>query len=128
MSERVFNLFLFCSNGIITELGVASHLVTGSDLEKLASLKARVETDFKTSQRYPVPDRYHMVLPSGVSRRGMLPLAYYQQMVFDEEYLDVFEEVFESLSASDDPIVCITPIVMGQPCYEVAVMVTEGAR
>ena len=56
LNERIFNLFLFISDGIIRELGGSSHEVDGSDEEKFLFLQRHVETDVTqlAGSRFPI--------------------------------------------------------------------------
>ncbi len=51
MKEAVFNLFLFISNNIITELGVVSHQLNGTEKEKLSFLQSQVNNDLKNAKK-----------------------------------------------------------------------------
>lgn len=58
MKEKIINLFLFISNGFITDIGAIYHHIDGSDAHKIEFLKSQVENDCKSSRKYKVPSRY----------------------------------------------------------------------
>jgi hypothetical protein len=64
-----------------------------------------------------MPKRYHLVFPDGRTRTG-IQYQSYQQLVRMRRHLDLFEEVFAHFGASDNPLMCITPIVEGKPRVE----------
>jgi hypothetical protein len=121
VTERVYNLFLFCEGPIITGLGAAAHEASGSDAEKLALLQARVEADLAHARRYPVPGRYEVVDSSGSCRAGALPYHGFLDLAARGDHLDVFEEVFVGLDAPPAPLTCITPVIGGRPADYLAV-------
>jgi hypothetical protein len=118
MKERVFNLFLFCTDDIIRQLGAICHEISGSDEEKLAFLQSRVSTDFPTAKRYPVPDRYVLVLPGSPGRPGLLRYQTFRELASVGKQIELFEEIFEDQGAPRNPMMCVTPIVDGQPRIE----------
>lgn len=125
MSERVFNLFLICEDMIIKELGVASHETSGGDEEKIAFLRARVETDFLIATRYPVPDRFRVVFTTGTKLPRALPYQAFQYMANAGRPLEVFEEILEELAAPPDPMTCVTPVIGGRPEYDIAAQMPQ---
>jgi hypothetical protein len=110
VKEKIFNLFLFVENDIIVNLGARCHQADGSDREKLSFLQRHVKHDLPEAVRFPIPNRYHLILPDGSTGTGLQYLSY-QKLTFLRRHLDVFEEVFAHFGASDNPLMCITPIV-----------------
>jgi hypothetical protein len=117
MSEKVFNLFLFVENDIIVGLGARCHEAHGSDREKLSFLHRQVKHDPTAAIRFPVPRRYQLVFPDGTTGTG-LQYQSYQTLAMLQRYLDLFEDIFTHFQASDSPLMCITPIVAGEPRIE----------
>lgn len=114
MNERLFNLFVFVDDGIIRELGAATHDRAGTDQEKLKFLQAQVSTDFSATRRFPVPSRYILVKPGAADDAGLQYRAF-QALTQSGRHLEVFEEVFAALEGPDNPLFCITPVVNGEP-------------
>lgn len=114
MKEKVFNLFLFIENDIIVGLGARCHQADGSDREKLAFLQRQVKHDVKAAERFPVPKRYQLVFPDGRTGTG-IQYQSYQQLAQMQRHLDLFEEIFTHHGASENPLMCITPIVGDEP-------------
>jgi hypothetical protein len=114
VKEKVFNLFLFIKDDIIIGLGARCHQADGTDREKMALLQRQVKHDLPNAERFPMPKRYHLVFPDGTTGTG-IQYQNYQQLAMMQRHLDLFEEVFTYLGASDTPLMCITPIVDEKP-------------
>lgn len=101
MRERIYNLFFYVENAVITSLGIVVHETGGTDDEKISFLQSVVNTDFKSAERY--------------SLRKPLPWAEYQAMERLGQNLELFEEAFEKKNAPQQPLTVLTPIVDGSP-------------
>ena len=117
MKEKIFNLFMFVKNEIVVGLGARCHQADGSDREKLEFLQRQVRHDLPGAQRFPMPTRYHLVFPDGRTGTG-IQYQSYQQLAQIQRHLDMFEEVFTHFGASDNSLICITPIVDDKPKIE----------
>jgi hypothetical protein len=117
VKEKIFNLFLFVENDIIVGLGARCHHADGTDGEKLALLQRQMKHDLPGAERFPIPERYSLVLPDGRSGTG-LHYQSYQKLALLQRHLDLFEEIFTHFGASDNPLMCITPAVDGIPKIE----------
>jgi hypothetical protein len=117
VKEKIFNLFLFVEEEIIVGLGARCHQGEGSDQEKVAFLQRQVKHDLTGAERFPIPERYHLVFPDGRTHTG-IQYQSYQQLARLQRHLDLFEEVFAHFGASDNPLICITPVVDGKPRIE----------
>ena len=118
MKEKLFNLFLFVMGDIIHEIGAVCHEQAGSDAQKLAFLQSQVATDFPAAKRYPVPDRYILAGDRGAAVPGGLRYQSYLQLTAMGRQTEFFEEVFQDLGAPENPLMCVTPIVNGQPMIQ----------
>lgn len=127
MTERVYNLFLFCEGPIITRLGVTTHEVSGSDEEKQAFLQARVASDLANALSYPVPDRYEVVETSGSIRCGAVPYYGFLNLAFAGEHLDVFKEVFVALGSQTAPLTWITAVIDGKLANYITIILPPPA-
>lgn len=118
MLEKIFNLFVFVTDGVIHELGATVHERNGTDAEKVSFLQTQVSTDFKKAARFPVPDRY--VLEDEVSNERVAALKYENLRVLMRMNLHtrIFEEIFASFNATAEPLCCMTPIANNQPQIE----------
>ncbi len=112
MTEILFNLFLFFSNNIITDIGVVSHLLDGTDEEKLSFLQAQVSNDFKNAKIFPIPSEFSR------SDGTVHPVPFYSEkynaLCRLGRQLKLFEQIFQTLNAPKEPLVVITPIVDGK--------------
>jgi len=117
MTEEIFNLFVYVSGEmeIIDELGVASHKVDGTDEQKLAHLQAAVDSDYAAAKRYPVPNRYMLKSVGGEMQPGRITYATFVTRIEPTEF---FEEVFADHNAGQDPLMCITCIMNGEPVID----------
>lgn len=122
MREKVFNLFLFIEDEIIVGLGARCHQTEGSDGEKIAFLQRQVKHDLPAAQRFSMPTRYQLVFPDGRTGTG-IQYQSYQQLARLQRHLDLFEEVFTHFGASENPLMCITPVVDGKPRIEAVTQV-----
>ena len=119
MTERIFNLYLFiqsrlASSGIIQELGATVHEYSGTDAGKIAFLQSQAEADLTEAQRFPVPERYVLVAVNSDITRSGLDYRGYEGLVQGGRHLELFEEVFQTINAPADPLICITPDVDGK--------------
>jgi hypothetical protein len=122
VKEKVFNLFLFIEVDIIVGLGARCHQAEGSDREKIAFLQRQVKHDLASAERFPMPKRYHLVFPDGRTGTG-IQYQSYQQLAMLQRHLDLFEEIFTHFGASENPLMCITPVVDSKPRIEVVTQV-----
>jgi hypothetical protein len=112
MKETILNLFLFAEDNVITELGAVDHCIDGTDQKKIFFLQCQVTNDFGKSKRFAIPSRF--------SRSDLhdhsagLPQEKYNAMMRYGSHLELFEEIFQSFSLSDEPLVVITPVVNGK--------------
>lgn len=99
--EKAFNLFVYSKEGIVTDLGYVVHFITKDDETTLGVLKESVENDYKTAKKFP--------LVTKVTNED------YFATVRIGTNLKWFEQIFQLESAAQNPLVCITEIVNGQP-------------
>jgi hypothetical protein len=101
VAETVYNLFIYVNNHMIDEVGFVLHHLEGADEDKLSILKANVDPDYKTADRYKV--------------RGGLAWAKYHAMERTGRHLELFEQLFQDVGAPADPLFALTAIVDGSP-------------
>ena len=111
MKEKVFNLFLYIDKGIITEIGVTTHEVTGSDEEKLALMKNAVSSGFEKNIRFLVPAKFKIFV-NGRTIQGIFYDTYMRICSMGAE-IELFEEIFEHYYTPGMPLYWVTPIVDG---------------
>jgi len=114
MEEKIFNLFLFISDGIIKEIGAFFHKKSGNDESKLSFLQSMIEQDLSKVKRYPVPKRYIIYDENNLEKSGFIRYQSYQDLALTGNQIDFFEEIFEDLKAPKNPLMCITPVVDGK--------------
>src|SRR5690348_13370413 len=96
MTEAAYNLFLYVQGGIVKQLGIATHLLEGTDQEKVAALQVLVNEDYKTAKKMNVKE--------GFDYRQ------YEEMMRLGRQLQMFEPLFRECNAPINPLVVITPI------------------
>ena len=101
VAETVYNLLIFVNKMIIEEVGFVLHHLEGTDEDKLSVLRANVDCDYKTADRYRV--------------RGGLAWEKYHAMERTGRHLELFEQLFRDLGAPADPLFAHTAIVDGSP-------------
>lgn len=113
--EKIYNVFLFISDGVILEFGIDVYSRLGSDASKLAFLQSQVSNDYSASRRFPLPDRVSYVDPCGKEHKGRLSYEGFLVLQRNGQMTGLFEEVFAKIGASRDVLMCVTPIVNGKP-------------
>jgi hypothetical protein len=81
----------------IKELGVVVHDLEGTEEEKLSTLQALVDQDYRIAKRYRPQDN--------------IEWGHYQALERLGRHLEMFEQIFRDCSAPINPLVAITPIV-----------------
>lgn len=110
MNETIFNLYYFCSNGIITQLGAVPYNVSGNDEEKIDYLRSHAKEDFMKCEIFNISDK----------NENTLTIEYYNSLERLGRTLIVFEQVFQFFNAGASPLFCITPIVDGKPDIDIS--------
>lgn len=111
-SETIFNLFLYATLDLITEVGVVTHTHEGTDDEKVFFLQQNVCNDFKNAQKFPLPANFKIKI-NDVVRQG-IDYASYRNLCNEGHGLLVFETVFQHFGASSNPLVVVTPVKNGE--------------
>ena len=98
-AESIFNLFMIFEHGVASHYRACSHFVEGSDEEKLAFIRARVETDYQSAREFAL-------------QRNFTPEQWRAATRFGDE-LEYFEAAFVEFKAGPYPLYCLTPVVDG---------------
>jgi hypothetical protein len=114
MSETAVNLFLYVESEVIKGLGAVAHDVDGGDTEIAAILRSRVGIDASRAARYPLPVE-SIKSWLGIDAGQGLPFAMWSYLARMGKALQFFDGPLQDLKAPERPLVCITPIVDGQP-------------
>jgi hypothetical protein len=101
MRETAYNLFLYVEGSLVKQLGIAAHMLEGTDQEKVGALQVLVDKDYKTAKRMNAKEGFEYRQYQGLMRLG--------------RQLEVFEPLFRECNAPINPLVVITPIVDEHP-------------
>jgi hypothetical protein len=120
--EVIFNLwYVFDQTGIIYFLLGRSYAGLNDDAESLALLRRHATTDHKIAQYFPVPARFRTTVVEGDSQREVavihtssLGVIGGPDVLFQEAILQLQAQVhaMSGLSITEDPVVCITPLLL----------------
>jgi hypothetical protein len=116
MNEIIFNLFVYVTEGFVTEIGAVHHQYGGTDEDKIRYLQRMVSADYKSAIRMPVPNR--LLLSLTPENEKALSYDTFKMMMLLDQHLEVFESVFRAFHASRLPMTVVTPIVNGEPLIE----------
>jgi hypothetical protein len=105
MQETVLNIFVVVEGADVVGFRAAAHAERGEDDEKIARLKARVESDF--------PDAKFFAAPVGLFG-GRLSLRRFQKLVKKNQETPLFEPIFKEFSVPAEPLILVTTAVDGK--------------
>lgn len=108
MDDRCYNIFFYINKNVIHSIGIVEYNISGSDEEKLADIKSRVNVDCNRARQFP------QIPP--------LEFARYQAMQRIGNHLALLEPIWQAIDAPADPLMVITNIVDGYP----AIMAVSG--
>lgn len=103
-SETIFNLYVYSTLELITEVGVVKHTYEGSYEEKTFFLQQNV-------QKFELPANFKIKI-NDVVRQG-IDYTSYRNLCNEGHGLLVFEKVFQYFNASSNPFVVVTPVKNG---------------
>jgi hypothetical protein len=105
MNEIILNIYLIINNGIVEEFRAYSYEMEGGDDRKINFLKSQAREDFLKAIRFDAPtdkndkfmnyNKFHKL-----EKRGM--------------HFQLFEEIFQRYGVSENPLICVTPVVDGE--------------
>lgn len=120
--EVIFNLwYAYDPTGTIFFLLGRSYVGQQSENESLALLRRFAQSDHRIAQYFPLPSRFHTtIVENGTTR--ILPVIHASslsslggpEMLFQEAILQLHAQVhaLSGLSLTDNPVVCITPLLL----------------
>lgn len=100
MEEQIYNLFLYVTEGKVTELGLCLYKAKGTRQEKVDFLRSKAREDHLNANRCFIPEMSYSDY-----------LAQYEEGT----HLSVFEPLFLIANNPENPVFCITPIIDGKP-------------
>ena len=98
-AESIFNFYVLFEQGVASRYRACSHLADGSDEEKLAFLRARVETDYLSARGFAL-------------QRTFTPEQWLAAQRFGDVF-EYFEAAFVEFGAGPGPLCCLTSVVDG---------------
>lgn len=115
MEEKIYNLFYFVENHKLLSLGLQEHIFSGKDDEKIAYLKSKINSDYKTCNRIEVVP--NILVNTSSKNETSKELNRIDSSGINISY---FEELLEQIGAPRDVLFVITPVVDGKPTVQVA--------
>lgn len=103
--EIIFNIYVVITNKEISEFRAISYEAEGEDEEKIKFLKSIAEKDF--------PSAYHFDPPKSKFGR-LMTYKQFSKLERHDKQFQLFEEIFQSMNAPLQPLVCVTPVVDGK--------------
>ncbi len=105
MNEIILNIYLIINNGIVEEFRVVSYEEEGGDDSKIEFLKSHAKEDYSKAIIFDAPSDENGKFMSyskfhKLEKRGM--------------HFQLFEEIFTKLGVTQNPLVCVTPVVDGE--------------
>jgi len=123
MKETIYNLFLFCNDGIhITHVGIVPHIFDGNENDKLEFLNKRLEVDLASCRSF------YGIHSSVLDTDNKLTLARYNSNMRIGNSLAPFELAFEGENAPHNPLIMATPVVKGKLEHDIKLSFSEKLR
>jgi hypothetical protein len=119
--EAILNLwYVRDAEGIIYSLRAKVYASAGSDKEKLSFLQHRARLDYLIAEPFKIPARFHLTIENGQNRKKMA-VAHISMFETLDSPIALFEDAIQTLEArfpaqsgisvSEDPLVCVTPLM-----------------
>lgn len=112
MKEKIINIFPLFEGQILTSIGFRVHEVDGTDEEKIAFLKSRLELDFKEMAITLLPDNFTITLPNQTTVKG-ITLERYNELLHNGTDGILYEGIFQAFDFPDNPLQIATPVSDG---------------
>ncbi len=105
MIEIILNIYLVLNNGLVEAFKVVSYEMEGGDDRKIEFLKSHAKEDFPKAIVFDVPtDKNEKFMEfvkfHKLEKRGL--------------HFQLFEEIFQRFGVSENPLICVTPVVDGE--------------
>jgi hypothetical protein len=105
MNEVILNIYLVIDNGNVVEFRVVAYEQEGGDDNKIKFLKKHAAEDFSRS--------YHFDAPYDKSGNFM-SYNKFAKLEKRGRQFELFEEIFSNFKVSENPLICVTPVVDGK--------------
>ncbi len=105
MEETILNIYLIINKDHVVGFNAIPYKAEGSDEEKINFLKSRVREDFPKAEKFNAP----------VNRLGKF-MRYNKFAKLEKHGMqyELFEEIFSKFDVSENPLICVTPVVDGE--------------
>ena len=105
MNEIILNIYLIINNELVEEFRAVSYEMEGGDDRKIEFLKSHAKEDYPKAVKFDSPSDKNEKFMSykkfhKLEKRGM--------------HFQLFEEIFQRFGVSENPLICVTPVVDGE--------------
>ncbi len=105
MTENILNIYLIINDNYVTEFKAVSYKQSGSDDKMIKFLKSRVKSDYQSSYSFNAPQD---------SKGNFMNYKKFSKLEKKGRHFELFENIFSSFDVSEQPLVCVTPVVDGK--------------
>lgn len=105
MNEIILNIYLIIENDYVIEFRAAAYEMEGGDDNKIRFLKSKAEEDFQNA--------YHFDAPQNKQGKFM-QYRKFAKLEDKGRQFELFEEIFQKFKVSQNPLICVTPVVDGK--------------
>ena len=112
-TEKIINIFPIFEGQILTCTGFRVHEIDGTDDEKIAFLKSRIEQDVKEMAIALLPENFVIQTRDGETSSG-ITLERYNILLHNGTDGILYEGIFQAFDFPENPLQISTPIVDGK--------------
>jgi len=105
MNEVILNIYLIINDGNVVEFRVVAYEMEGGDDRKIEFLKSKTVEDFNKA--------YHFNAPSD-KNGNFMPYRKFAKLETRGRQFELFEEIFTNFKVSENPLICVTPVLDGK--------------
>ena len=105
MNEIILNIYLVINNNLVEAFKAVSYEMEGGDDRKIDFLKSRAKEDYPKAIVFDAP----------IDNNGKF-MSYKRFHKFEKRgmHFQLFEEIFQRFAVSENPLICVTPVVDGE--------------
>ncbi len=105
MNEVILNIYLIINDGKVVEFRAVGYEREGGDDRKIEFLKSKAIEDFEKAYRFNAPSD---------KNGNYMPYKKFAKLENRGKQFELFEEIFMSFNAPENPLICVTPVLDGK--------------